>query len=115
LFCIYWGEGSEDSDGPLQWCRPVPADEAQAPSARCPELTLRAEPAHQEAFVKPGADGGIGGAEWQPVGQSLHARGAQQHDARLTGPGMRITFLRSEVGLETYSDFAVPFNGQSRG
>jgi ABC-2 type transport system permease protein len=38
----------------MEWCRPVPADEADALSARCPELTLRAEPAHQEAFVKIG-------------------------------------------------------------
>src|ERR1700689_4783035 len=27
FFCIYWGEVSDDSDGPMEWCRPVPADE----------------------------------------------------------------------------------------
>lgn len=27
-FCIYWGEVSDDSDGPLEWCRPVPGDRA---------------------------------------------------------------------------------------
>ena len=114
FFCIYWGEVSEDSDGPMEWCRPVPADEADALAARCPELTLRAEPAHQEAFVKLGANGQIGGAEWQLVEQSLHAWSEQQHDVRLTDLGLRITYLASEAGQETYSDFAVPFNGQSR-
>ena len=24
FFCIFWGEVSEDSDGPMEWCRPVP-------------------------------------------------------------------------------------------
>jgi DNA-binding transcriptional MerR regulator len=115
FFCIYWGEVSEDSDGPLEWCRPVPPDEAEALAARCPELTLRAEPAHQEAFVKLGANGQIDGAEWQLVEQSLHAWSEQQPDVRLTDLGLRITYLPSEAAQETYSDAAVPFNGQSRG
>lgn len=37
-------EVSDESDGPVEWCRPVPADEAEALAARCRELTLRAEP-----------------------------------------------------------------------
>jgi hypothetical protein len=41
FFSIFWGEVSEDSDGPIEWCRPVPADEAQALAAGCPELALR--------------------------------------------------------------------------
>jgi hypothetical protein len=24
FYCIWWGEVSDDSDGPLKWCRPVP-------------------------------------------------------------------------------------------
>jgi DNA-binding transcriptional MerR regulator len=115
FFCIYWGEVSEDSDGPLEWCRPVPADEAEALAARCPELTLRAEPAHHEAFVTLGANGQIDGAEWQLVEQSLHAWGERRHDVRMTELGLRITYLAGEAGQETYSDFAVPFNGPSRG
>jgi DNA-binding transcriptional MerR regulator len=114
FFCIYWGEVSEDSDGPMEWCRPIPPDEAEALAARCPELTLRAEAAHQEAFVKIG-DGQIDGADWQVVSRSLEAWSELQHDMRPTGLGLRITYLPSEAGLETYQDFAVPFNGQSRG
>ena len=41
FFQIFWGEVSEDSDGPMEWCRPVPPDQAEALAARCPELTLR--------------------------------------------------------------------------
>jgi DNA-binding transcriptional MerR regulator len=111
FFCIYWGEVSEDSDGPMEWCRPVPADEAEALAARCPELNLRAEPAHQEAFVKIG-DGQIDGAEWQLVEQSMHAWSDQQPDILTADLGVRITYLPSEVGQDTYQDFAVPFNGQ---
>ena len=115
FFCTYWGEVSEDSDGPMEWCRPVPADEADALAARCPELTLRAEPAHQEAFISLGTNGQIDGAEWQLVEQSLHAWSEQQHDVRQTDLGLRLTYLPSEAGQETYSDVAVPFTGQARG
>lgn len=114
FFCIYWGEVSEDSDGPMEWCRPVPPDEAEALAARCPELTLRAEPAHQEAFVKIG-DGQIDGAEWQLVERSLHAWSDQQPDILPADLGLRITYLPSEVEQDTYQDFAVPFNGRSHG
>jgi DNA-binding transcriptional MerR regulator len=120
FFCIYWGEVSEDSDGPMEWCRPVPLDEAEALATRCPELTLRAEPAHQEAFVKIG-DGQVDSADWQVVSRSLEAwsEQQQQHDLRLAlgmaDLGLRMTFLPSEVGQGTYQDFAVPFNGQPRG
>jgi DNA-binding transcriptional MerR regulator len=117
FFQIFWGEVSEDSDGPIEWCRPVPDDEAEALAARCPELTLRSEPAHGEAFVRIG-DGQIDGANWQVVGRSLEAWSDQhQHDidVRLAALGLRITYLPSEVGQDTYQDFAIPFTGLSRG
>ncbi len=117
FFCIYWGEVSEDSDGPMEWCRPVPPDEAESLAARCPELTLRAEAAHQEAFVNIG-DGQADGADFQVVSRSLEAWSEQQHDLRLAigmaDLGLRITFLPSEASQGTYQDFAVPFNGQPR-
>src|SRR5580692_3775150 len=99
----------------MEWCRPVPPDEAEALAARCPELTLRAEPAHLEAFVTIG-DRQIDGADWEVVSRSLEAWSEQhQHDQHLaTGMadlGLRTTFLPSEVGKDTYQDFAVPFDG----
>ena len=115
FFCIYWGEVSEDSDGPMEWCLPVRADEAEALAARCPELALRAEPAHQEAFVNIG--NGVDGAEWQLVSRSLDAWSEQQHDdvrlaLGMAELGLRVTYLPSELRQGTYQDFAVPFNGR---
>ena len=43
-FCIYHGEVNEDSDGPIEWCRPVPQDRAEEIAARVP----RARPAHRD-------------------------------------------------------------------
>ena len=114
FFCIYWAEVSEDSDGPMEWCRPIPADEAEALAAGCPELTLRTEPAHHEAFVNIG-DGHIDGAGWQVVSRSLEAWSEQQHAVLAGDLGLRITFLPSEMGQGAYQDFAVPFIGWSRG
>ncbi len=108
FFCIYWGEVSEDSDGPLEWCHPVPPDEAEALAARCPELTLRGEPPHREAFVKIG-DGQLDGADWQVVSRSLESWGERQPGLRPSGLGLRITYLPSDVGRDGYQDFAVPF------
>lgn len=114
FFCIFWGEVSEDSDGPMEWCRPIPDDEAEALADRCAELTLRAEPAHQEAFVRIG-DGQIDSADWQVVSRSLEAWSDQQPDILPADLGVRITYLPSEVGQDTYQDFAVPFNVRPRG
>jgi DNA-binding transcriptional MerR regulator len=117
FFQIFWGEVSEDSDGPIEWCRPIPTDQAEALAARCPELTLRTEPAHGEAFV-PIGDGQFDGAKWQVTSGSLEAWSDQQQhniDIRLASLGLRITYLPSEVGQDTYQDFAIPFTGQARG
>ena len=46
-FLVFYGEVSDDSDGPLELCRPVAAGVA-APAG----LDLRAEPAHDEAFIR---------------------------------------------------------------
>jgi hypothetical protein len=46
------------------------------------------------------------------------ARVWHEHKARATDEadlGLRITYPPSEVGLDTYQDFAVPFNGRPRG
>lgn len=56
-FTIYYGEVSGDSDGPVEFCWPVPDGQAAEIAARFPDLTLRTEPAHQEAFVSQGRPG----------------------------------------------------------
>jgi DNA-binding transcriptional MerR regulator len=116
FFCIYWGQVNEESDGPMEWCRPVPSGEAEELAARYPELTLRTESAHQEAFVNIG--NGLEGAEWQLVEQSLQAWGDHHSfdvEVRMASLGLRTTFLPSEAAQGNYQDFAIPFTSQSRG
>jgi hypothetical protein len=69
-FMIYHGELTEDSDCPVEWCWPVPGDQAAAIAAGFPDLTLRTEPAHQEAFIHL-AQQRPAGAEWQVVGEAI--------------------------------------------
>jgi DNA-binding transcriptional MerR regulator len=111
FFCIYWGEVSDDSDGPLEWCRPVPDEEAEALATQFAELTLRTEPAHREAFVNIGPGGQTSAVQWQLVWESLHAWG----DERAVEPnelGVRITYLAPQPRTEDSApdcDFAVPY------
>ena len=71
MFSIFWGEVSADSDGPVEWCKPVPESDAQALASHYPELTLRTEPAHREAYVAipndplPTGPGGNPSVHWQ--------------------------------------------------
>jgi DNA-binding transcriptional MerR regulator len=109
-FVIYHGEVSEDSDGPLEWCRPVPEAEAEEIAAGFPELTLRTERAHEEAYVHLGPGGQLSGPQWQLVSESLHAWGAEK-DRQPSDLGVRVTFLaippRTAESVPD-CDFAVP-------
>jgi DNA-binding transcriptional MerR regulator len=49
-FVIFYGEVSEDSDGPMELCRPV-ADKTSPVSADA-DVQLRIEPAHDEAYIR---------------------------------------------------------------
>ena len=109
-FCIYWGEVSEDSNGPIEWCRPVPADQAAALAVEVPELTLRTEPAHREACVDMGAALSVGPAQWRLAFESLHAWAGEQHAER-SGLGIRVTYqagVRTTEANTPDCDLAVP-------
>lgn len=113
-FCIYWAEVSEDSDGPIEWCHPVPADNAEA-LAKCHELTLRVEPAHREAFIKLGRYGQVEAAQWPLISQSLQAW-VVEHGARPDELGVRITYDASAPRSEPNGpdcDFALPISPRS--
>jgi DNA-binding transcriptional MerR regulator len=124
MFTIYWGEVSADSDGPVEMCKPVPGAAAQALASHYPELTLRTEPAHREAYVAlpndalPAGPGGNPAVQWQLASEALHAWAVEHgiEDERLTlkpeDLGLRITYLATGPVTETsapYCDFAVPF------
>jgi hypothetical protein len=124
MFSIYWSEVSAESDGPVEWCWPVPEDEAQALATNYPELSLRTEPAHREAYVAlpndvlPGGTNRNPGAHWQLASEALRHWALEQSlipERLALAPedlGMRITYLANGPITETsapYCDFAVPF------
>jgi DNA-binding transcriptional MerR regulator len=123
MFSIYWGEVSADSDGPVEWCMPVPEAEAKALASHYPELTLRSERAHREAFVAlpndalPTGPGGDPSAAWQLASEALRSWAEDNHldsepDPTMQELGVRITYLSNGPVNETsapYCDFAVPF------
>jgi DNA-binding transcriptional MerR regulator len=125
FFCIWWSHPSADSDGLLEWCRPVPPTEAAALAGRYPELTLRTEPAHTEAFVTlpPGpAEQAV--VHWQLAVESLGAW-VQEQEREHEGEHITVTLTDEDLGLRTtylatpgmtaatvpddYVDLAVPF------
>jgi DNA-binding transcriptional MerR regulator len=118
MFCIWWGLVNDDSDGPIEWCKPVPAAQAESLAPHYPGLNLRTEPAHQEAFVALPDGPGDAAVHWNLAAGSLDAWAQQQeheHDGeRLTltpeDLGLRITYLASALGTEEpYCDMALPF------
>jgi DNA-binding transcriptional MerR regulator len=116
-FSIYWGEVSADSDGPVEWCRPVPQAEAHALAGHYPELALRTEPAHREVFVAlPAGPGGISAVHFQLAMESMRAWAQEQgiEDEHLAVPpdlGLRITYFATGPVTDPVPDYdvAVPF------
>jgi DNA-binding transcriptional MerR regulator len=118
MFCIWWGLVDDDSDGPVEWCLPVPGDQAEALATRVPELSVRTEPAHKEAFVqlptpvigaRSAAD--LPPTRWELVTLSLQSW-ASKHGAKLSDLGVRTTYLATlPITAESVPDcdFAVPF------
>jgi DNA-binding transcriptional MerR regulator len=93
-FCIYWGLVSGDSDGPVEWCIPVPQAEAHVLAEHYPELTLRTEPAHLEMFVALPA--GYGAVQWNLACESREAWGQEQEHE-----GERLALTPEDLGLRT--------------
>jgi DNA-binding transcriptional MerR regulator len=120
-FSIFWGEVSADSDGPVEWCKPIPESDAKALASHYPELSLRTEPAHREAYVAMPNDansagpGGNPAVQWQLASEALRAW-AKEHNVeplnQVDDLGVRITYFVSEPVTATSvpdCDFAVPF------
>ena len=115
MFLIYYGEVNEDSDGPVEMCRPVPDDRSEELAARFPELTLRTEAAHEEAFVALGT-AELTAARWQLVSDALEDWAVEQ--ARQPAIfDVRLSYLSPPPPLTPASrpdcDFAVAFHLQA--
>jgi DNA-binding transcriptional MerR regulator len=113
-FCIYWSDPSADSDGLIEWCVPVPEAEARALAEHYPELTLRTEPVHREAFVALPA--GYQVVQWGLACGSLDAW-IQEEERKHEGErpahepedlGLRTTYLAAGPSAVDI-DLAIPF------
>jgi DNA-binding transcriptional MerR regulator len=51
-FLIFYGEVSDDSDGPIELCRPIATPGSDEPGFQSRGLEARVEPAHDEAFIR---------------------------------------------------------------
>ena len=113
-FLIYYGEVNQDSDGPVEFCWPVPRDLAGQLAAGFPGLTLRTEPAHQEVFVH--LDQDATEAQWQAAGDSALAWATEQQ-RQPSDLGLRVTLLTTtapvtDASKRGGSDFALPLRAR---
>jgi DNA-binding transcriptional MerR regulator len=107
-FTIFHGEVSGDSDGPVEWCWPVPDDQAEEIAARFPDLTLRTEAAHQEAFVRPDAPAmGGGGTQVEIAIEALFAWASEQHRQPTGGVRSVLVFNPANPAAGPDTEFAV--------
>ena len=51
-FVVYYGEVSQDSDGPIELCRPVALDTGPGAPPVSQDIQVRVEPAHDEAYIR---------------------------------------------------------------
>ena len=109
-FLIYHGEVSGDSDGPVEWCRPVPADQAERFAGELPNFTLRTEPAHQEAFVRLGKMRALedGGIEAELALRALQAWAVEHRREPAAGIRMVLIHNPANGGAGPDREFAVP-------
>jgi DNA-binding transcriptional MerR regulator len=107
-YVVYYGEVSEDSDGPVELCRPVAGHTPEGPLAGSPDIQVRVEPAHDEAYVRLT----VAEASWPrmlPFADQLEAWG-REHDRRPSAPLRQVLFadLRT-AGPDTLAcDLSVP-------
>jgi DNA-binding transcriptional MerR regulator len=107
-FTIYHGEVSGDSDGPVEWCWPVPEDRAAEIAAGFPDLTLRTEPAHQEAFVRQETPGRwAAGSQVEVAVGALFAWAAEQKRHPSGGVRGVLVSAAGTQGTGPYVEFAL--------
>ena len=109
-FLIYYGEVNQDSDGPVEFCWPVPQDLASQLAADFPALTLRTEPAHQEACIS--GQAAQRAAESQLLDEEFRAWVAERQQEPSDLP-LRVTLLHTVAPMTDASksagfDFAFP-------
>jgi DNA-binding transcriptional MerR regulator len=90
-FTIYHGDVSEDGDGPVEWCWPVADEQADELAARFPDLALRTDAAHQEAYVRQEFTALVGPAWFTVLIDDLQSWAKREH--RSATGGIRLVYL----------------------
>lgn len=104
-FVVFYGEVSEDSDGPIELCRPVdPGGCAQAADG----VQLRVEAAHDEAFVRMAARD-LGWPAIAPAADALE-QWLRRNDRQPAGPLRQVMFAdqRTAAPDDLVCDLSVP-------
>jgi len=111
-FLIFYGEVSEDSDGPLELCRPlapgVHPDTGQTAGLALADAQVRTEPAHEEAYIRL-AMKDLGWPALLPAVDALEAWARQQGRAA-AGPLRQVMFAdqRTAAPGTLVCDLTVP-------
>jgi len=115
-FLIFHGEVSGDSDGPVEWCWPVPQDRAEEFAAGLPGLTLRTEPAHQEAFVRQQGPAAVASGAQAELALRALAEWATRRQRQANG-AVRMVFVPNPANGNAGPDgeYAVPLRPDSTG
>lgn len=107
-FTIYYGEVSEDSDGPIEWCWPVLDAQAETLAERFPALTLRADHAHVEAYVHYGRASQLHVSRIALAVESMLSW-ARDRDKQVIG-GLRLLYRAGNAGEGPDLDLSLPVN-----
>ncbi|HET9169639.1 MAG TPA: helix-turn-helix domain-containing protein [Actinospica sp.] len=108
-FLVFHGEVSGDSDGPVEWCRPVPDEDAEAVAALFPDYVLSTDPAHEEVFVRQREAGAwASGTQAELALQELRAWAIEQR-REAAGPIRMVLVAKTPPdGTGPDTQFAVP-------
>ena len=77
-FVVFHGNVDEDNDGPIEWCWPVPDEQAAQIAARFADLRSWTEDAHHEAFIQ-AETAHAGNARATAAAEALLARTDREH------------------------------------
>ena len=104
-FVVFYGEVSDDSDGPIELCRPVAMDLCVETAG---DVQTRVEPAHDEAYIRV-AMKDMGWPALLPAGDALD-RWVDEHRRRPAGPLRQVLIAdQRTAGPETpVCDLSVP-------
>lgn len=107
-FVVYYGEVSADSDGPVELCRPVAPDTPEGAVTGSPDIQVRVEAAHEEAYIRLS----VAEMAWPrmlPVADALE-RWGRDHGRRPAAPLRQVLFadLRTASPDTQACDLSVP-------